>query len=101
MTDTDRIEELAKWFETRQGNCSEKVNSWHSEQTAFLRSLSTTIKDLREKEEALDNLLTFFDVTKYPDSLYAGCGFNLNTEVLHPLARKLLQKRLGKEGKDE
>jgi hypothetical protein len=60
----------------------------------FACSLSTTLKDLQEKAEALDNLLTFFDVTKYPDSLYAGCGFNLNNNSLHPY----LRKRLGKEG---
>jgi hypothetical protein len=84
--DTDKIEELAKWFEGRASDMGFGIGKWQLQQAAFLRSLSTTLTDLQEKAEALEWLWNDFD----PESQVAICS--------DPDCPVCLRKRLGKEG---
>lgn len=90
-TDTDKIEELAKWHYEKYLYASRNNNSiradFHFKQGSFLRSLSATIKELREKEEALEWLLKQLPRTD-------AYRITLKKEKAPPY----LRKRLGKEG---
>ncbi len=84
MTEADKIEELADWH-AGEAPLIDPTEAWHQEQAAFLRSLSTRLKELEEAKEALEwlikwNFLNDLDITKVP-----ACP-------------PYLQKRLGKEG---
>ncbi len=58
MTEADKIEELAKWFEILDNWCASNISyAKHQEHARFLRSLSTRLKDLEEAKEALEWLI--------------------------------------------
>ena len=50
-TDTDRVEELAKWHDREAVVAN---IDWHYEQAAMLRSLSADLTELRQAKESLD-----------------------------------------------
>jgi hypothetical protein len=85
MTDTDKIEELAKTFD---GTLSPIVSEDELKVADFLRSLSTKLKELEEKAEALEWLLK-----RLPMSMAMVMVIS-EIEDLPPY----LRKRLGKEG---
>jgi len=93
MTDTDILEELAKWFRN-QANCESNNEQYRQncERADFLRSLSATIKDLREKEEALEWL------EKYTNFQVEILATQISESGNPPKILPYLKKRLGKEG---
>lgn len=95
-TDTDKIEELAKWHYEKYLYASRNNNSiradFHFKQGSFLRSLSATIKGLREARDALEWL------EKYTNLKAVILSTQISETGVPPKIPPYLQKRLGKEG---
>jgi len=80
-TDTDKIEELAKWLGSlRCWQGSNKSYAVHKEYAAFLRSLSAKLTELRQAKESLDWLLEYAPFTMR-DAISSACA---NSKRLPP-----------------